>query len=423
MRRIATRRAALAAALLTGAATLAAALELPYAPQRRRAQFRNDPGYALLPYAYSLPGIGVGYGVLGALSKWGGGDADWLASAFTGDADGAALAVHGYPVVRRRLILDAGVVRLSRTSIQSYGRRGMDTSKDDYILARFGESLFGGARLTLTSPDRQAEAFVAYYAGTARLESLRDRAGGLIASSRSSPRYRADTEIVGVRLDLTDDYQDPRRGLRLEPNAWRTPPVAGGPEFLFTDLSATAFVPLGRRSTWAFNAMASDAYVLRQGVTDPAELQRRQGFSCDSLADAGDRARCSDYISNISAMNAHGTATMLGGFSRLRAYPEGRYKGAHTRFLGSELRWNLTDEFKPFDIYVMRDIRTAVQVAFFYELGTVADTEGALWKTTRSAGGAGLRVITASGLVYRFDLAAGQEGVQPSVFFQYPWEL
>lgn len=417
------RRLRLAVGLLFATAAAAASLEFPSAPERRRPQFRHDPGYAVLPYAYSLPGIGVGYGVLGALTKPGGSDADWLGTAFGGDADGQAMAVHGLPIVKRRLIVDAGFARLSRTSIQSYALRGMDTGKDDYTLARFGESLFGGARLTLTSESRQFEVFGAYYAGTARLESLRDRSGNLIVASRSSPRYRVDTEIAGIRLDLTDDYQDPRRGLRLEPYAWRTPPVAGGPEFVFTDLSATAFVPLGKRSTWAFNALVSDAYVLRKGVTDPAELQRRQGFDCATLTDPDQRSRCSHFIDNIAAANAYGTATMLGGFSRLRAYPEGRFKGAHARFLGSELRWNLTDEFKPFDIYVMRDIRTAVQVALFYELGTVADTEGALWRTTRSAGGAGLRVVTASGLVYRFDLAAGQEGVQPSVFFQYPWEL
>lgn len=42
---------------------------------------------------------------------------------------------------------------------------------------------------------------------------------------------------------------------------------------------------------------------------------------------------------------------------------------------------------------------------------------------TRSSYGAGLRVVTASGEVCRIDLAAGSEGVQPSIFFQYPWEL
>lgn len=417
------RARTLAVLLLAGGAAAAAALDFPSAPARRRPQFRNDPGYALLPYAYSLPGIGVGYGLLGALSKPGRSDADWIATAFTGDADGEAAAVHSLPVVPRRLILDAGIARLSRTTIQSYASRGMSSGKDDFSLARFGESLFGGARLTATGPDRRAEAFAAYYAGTARLESLRDRQGSLIVSSQNAPRYRTDTEIVGARLDLTDDYVDPRRGLRLEPSVWRTPPLAGGPEYVFTDLSATGFVPLGRRSTWAFNALVSDAYVTRKGVTDPAELERRQGLSCEALTDPKQRADCAAYLANVAALDGYGTATMLGGVSRLRAYPEGRYKGAHARFLGTELRWNLTDEFTPFDIYVMKDIRTSVQLALFYELGTVADAEGALWKTTRSSGGAGLRVITASGLVYRFDLAAGQEGVQPSVFFQYPWEL
>lgn len=89
--------------------------------------------------------------------------------------------------------------------------------------------------------------------------------------------------------------------------------------------------------------------------------------------------------------------------------------------MGTEVRWNLTDEVTPFNIYIMKDIRTAVQLAFFYEVGTVSD--GALWVETRSSGGAGLRIVTGSGLVYRLDLSAGQEGFQPSVFFQYPWEL
>ena len=46
-----------------------------------------------------------------------------------------------------------------------------------------------------------------------------------------------------------------------------------------------------------------------------------------------------------------------------------------------------------------------------------------MWDAVRQSYGAGLRVVTASGLVYRLDLATGDEGPQPSVFFQYPWEL
>ncbi len=73
------------------------------------------------------------------------------------------------------------------------------------------------------------------------------------------------------------------------------------------------------------------------------------------------------------AENTFGTATQLGGFSRLRSYSQGRYKGAHTLFYGTEIRWNLTDESTPYNIFVMKDVRTAVQVAAFYEIGSTAD--------------------------------------------------
>jgi hypothetical protein len=33
----------------------------------------------------------------------------------------------------------------------------------------------------------------------------------------------------------------------------------------------------------------------------------------------------------------------------------------------------------------------------------------------------GFRMLTASGQVYRVDLASGNEGFQTSVFFAYPW--
>jgi hypothetical protein len=404
-------------AVLCAAATGAAAA----VPVRRRPQFRHDPGYALVPYFYNLPGIGWGYGVLGAATKVGGSNTDVSATAFGGDADGQALGIDGIHLIPKTLILDLGAARISRSAIQSYSRRGMSTGKDDYALVEFGNFLFAGSRLTATFLERRVEAFGAYYAGSARLDALRDRSGNLILSSSNEPTRTFDMSIVGACLDLTDDYQDPRRGVRLEPSLWRSAPKGDSPDYFLTDFNATAFVPLGRRSTWAFNYLRSDAHVLRRGETDPAALERRQGLDCAALTDP-DRAReCRDYISVLAAQNARGTATQLGGFSRLRSYPEGRYKGAHAEFLGAELRWNLTDEVTPFDIYVMKDIRTAVQVAVFYEIGTVSD--GALWATTRSSAGTGLRIVTGSGLVYRLDLAGGQEGFQPSVFFQYPWEL
>ena len=194
-----------------------------------------------------------------------------------------------------------------------------------------------------------------------------------------------------------------------------------GPDFFYMDYSATAYVPLGRASTWAFNYFRSDAYVLSKGETDPGEIAHHMGLDCSTIKDPQGQAECRQVIDNIIAENTYGTASSLGGLSRLRSYPEGRYKGAHTEFFGTEIRWNVSEEYKPFNIGIMKDIRTAFQVALFYEVGTVSDWRSELWDITRSSYGAGLRMVTASGLVYRVDFASGSEGVQTSIFFQYPW--
>jgi outer membrane protein assembly factor BamA len=234
--------------------------------------------------------------------------------------------------------------------------------------------------------------------------------------------------MVGTRVDLTDDYGDPRRGIRFDVTRSMSPPHDSGPDYYVMDYSTTGYIPLGRRSTWAFNYFRSDAVVRRQGVTDPDELRRLQGLDCDDPAlTPEERDRCNQaidqVIDNMVANNTYGTATQLGGFSRLRSYSQGRYKGAHTVFYGTEIRWNLTDERTPYDIFIMKDVRTSVQVALFYEIGSTADLRSELGDIMRDSYGIGLRVVTASGIVFRGDFAFGKEGFEPQVFIGYPWEI
>jgi hypothetical protein len=80
-------------------------------------------------------------------------------------------------------------------------------------------------------------------------------------------------------------------------------------------------------------------------------------------------------------------------------------------------------ESSPFDIFVMNDIRTSLQVACFYELGSTADLQQDVGKTWRDSYGVGLRMITASGVVFRADIANGQDGVATEIFIGYPWEI
>lgn len=412
-----------ASALAVLAAAALSPAQAGWSPDRRRAQFQTDSGYAVFPYVYSLPGIGKGVGLLGGVTNVGGTHADLAGTFFAGDVNGQAVGVNSVHLLPRRLILDFGGVHLDRMSIQSYFSRGMASSKEDHSLAEFGSALFGGGRLTATFLDRRAEGFLGYYGGRARFTALRDRDGNRIAGVSGESKTSVGTPILGGRLDLTDDYVDPRRGLLVEPSVTFSPRRGTGPGYHTTDASLTAYVPVGSRNTWAFNFFRSDAHVTREGRTDPSLLADGLGLDCEALPGAAAQAQCRQYAANAAAENAHGSATSLGGLSRLRSYPTGRFQGAHTEFIGTEFRWNVSDRTLPFNVYFMKDIRTALQIAFFYELGSVADQRGQLWKKARSTYGAGLRLATASGLVYRMDFAAGQEGAQPSIFFQYPWQL
>jgi hypothetical protein len=390
-------------------------------PDRRKDQFNTVPGWLIAPYIFDYPGLGKGYGIVGGATNIGGTYTTVGGTVFTGDVIGQAAGIYGIHLIPRQLILDAGAIYVSRITLLSYSQRGMGTQKNDHTLLEYGSDAFSGSRLTATFFDRRFELFAGIYGGHAQFKSILDRDGNVIIEAQNAAKTRTMTIVFGTRLDMTDDYLDPRRGFRFEMSRWNTPAQDLGPDFFFMDYSATAYVPFGRASTWAFNYFRSDAYVLSKGETDPSVIAQHLGLDCSTITNPQQQAQCQQVIDNEIAANTYGTASSLGGLSRLRSYPEGRYKGAHTEFFGTEIRWNVTEEYKPFNIVIMKDVRTAFQIALFYEIGTVSDRRSELWDITRSSYGVGFRMVTASGLVYRVDLASGNEGFQTSVFFQYPW--
>jgi outer membrane protein assembly factor BamA len=205
---------------------------------------------------------------------------------------------------------------------------------------------------------------------------------------------------------------------------WWSPPASDNdPDFYRMEYNATAYFPLGKRSTWLLNYFRSDAHVTRQGETDPAAIEDQQGLDCsDPSLTPQQQADCRDVVNNIIASNTYGTAASLGGTSHLRSYPEGRFTGAHMVFYGTEIRWTLTEEAHPFDIFIAKDVRTVLQVAAFYEIGSVADLRQDLGNLYRASYGAGFRMVTASGIVLRADVATGREGIETTIIFGYPWE-
>lgn len=300
----------------------------------------------------------------------------------------------------------------------------MNTDKDNYLLLDVGNSEYFGGRLTATFLDRRFEMYGAWYGGASKLRSIRDKDGNVIVEAQNASRQSSHTSIFGTRIDLTDDYDDPRRGARLAVTRSSSPPIDSGPDFSVMDYNLTAYLPVGSRNTWAFNYLRSDAIVSSKGETDPAKIQNQRGINCsDPALTPQQQQYCADAVNLVIANNTYGTATSLGGFDRLRSYSQGRYRGAHTLFYGSEFRWNLTDEAKPFNLFIMKDIRTSVQLAAFYEIGSTADRRDDVGKTWRKSYGIGFRMITASGVVFRGDIADGHDGISTAIFIGYPWEL
>lgn len=408
----------------TDAATEPAVIARDFIPDRRKDQFQTSFGYALFPYPYSLPGIGQGLSLVGGAMNIANTYTDAYALIWGGDVEGLAAGIGDIHLIPQRLIFDGGYSAVSSGSFRSYSERGMNTAKDDYRLIATKDMQYYGGRLTATFFDRRFEVFGNWYQGAVRLDSIRDKDGNLIVEAKDASREWGSNTMAGTRIDLTDDYADPRRGVRININGNWSPPHNSAANSYVVNYDVTAFAPIGKRSTWAFNFLRSDAVVTRKGETDPAKLQEQQGVNCSggSLS-AQEQEYCAEVFKAAATANTYGTATSLGGFGRLRSYSQGRYSGAHTLFFGTEIRWNLTDESTPFNIFVMKDIRTAFQLAAFLETGSTADLRRDLGNTWRNTYGIGARMITASGVVFRADLATGHEGFEPNIWIAYPWEI
>jgi hypothetical protein len=414
-----------AVAIIVLLTVLSSAWSLPESvPERRKLQFMSDRGYYIFPMPYSIPGVGDGVGVIGIGMNMGGTYTDLFGFALAGGLPGWGVGVSDIHIVPKTLILDVTSIQFGKSTITSYEQRGMQSGEHDYSYLQFARYGFTGGRLTATFADRRFEVYGGGYLIGSQLDKVLDQDGNAILDVQGSPTWRTKVYGVGIRGDLTDDYYDPRRGVRLDVGRWWSPPTSDNdPDFYRMEYNATAYFPLGKRSTWLLNYFRSDAHVTRQGETDPAAIEDQQGLDCsDPSLTPQQQADCRDVVNNIIASNTYGTAASLGGTSHLRSYPEGRFTGAHMVFYGTEIRWTLTEEAHPFDIFIAKDVRTVLQVAAFYEIGSVADLRQDLGNLYRASYGAGFRMVTASGIVLRADVATGREGIETTIIFGYPWE-
>jgi len=389
---------------------------------RRRDQFQTESGYYVFPFPYSLPGVGDGVALLGVVPNVSETHADIFGYVLQGDLKGVGVTASDIHLVDRHLIMDVSGSSFNKVSLQAYNTRGISGDKDDYLIMEMDDNDFFGSRLTATWLDRMFEFYLMGYTGYWQLSAIRDKDGELIQATDSADREDFQAYAAGSRIDYTDDYLNPRVGLRFDLTARHSPRREDyAPDQFAMQYNFTGYYPFRRWDTLVFNYYQADAHVRKEGETDPLAVQGIMGLDC-TLGTADQQADCLKLVDNVVAGNKYGTVDGLGGTSRLRSYPMGRYNAAHTQFAGIEYRWNLTDESTPFDIFIAKDVRSALQLAFFYEIGTVADRRRDLGEKMRHSYGIGGRLVTESGMVIRADVAHGREGLGVTIIAGFPWE-
>jgi len=390
--------------------------------ERRKPQFPTDAAHLFVPLPYSMPGIGQGYFLMGYLSNMYDTTADLAVISTQGDARGNLIQLDEIPLITDRLHLNLFGMDISSATVNDYETRGMDSSQEGYNLLELGRVKQGSAELSLSFWDRRLALSARYANVHNELDAIRNSDGDVLTRFSSPYVTKGIQRSLGMMLDLTDDYQDPRRGLRLRLGVQDHPAAnTDAADYYVTDASLLYYLPVNRTDTLAFNYYRSDAHIRSTGLLDADAIRSDLGSTCDPLDTACLDAEA-QRVQNILDERRYGTATSLGGKDRLRSYPDGRFSGAHMAFVGVEFRTNFIQETTPFDYFIWKDIRTGVQLALFGELGTVAETNDALWQERRSSYGIGARIITASGSVYRADWATGSEGSEFTVFFFYPWQ-
>jgi len=408
--------------------TFAAAFDtnaaLDFGPQRRQDQFESNSGYLVFPTPYTLPGIGSGMMLIGSAGNIYETNADAYVVMFQGDASGYFSEVSEVFLLPKLLYVNRLQALITSFGMNSYSKRGMDTKKDDYNIMVGNRYAMGYNRAALTFFERRLEVSIGQQVSDGRINKILTPQEELVFEYTDPQKFESKMVIKQLQVDLTDDFNDPRSGFRAGIVTYDHPAAnIEAPDYAVTDLYASYYLPIWEQSSWVFTYFDSGASVRRKGLTDLETLKTRNNFgACQQASSQTDcETAVLEGINNTIAANSNGTANPLGGPNRLRSYPSGRFTGAYTRMIGTEFRWNISTDKSAIDWYILQDVQEAFQMAFFYEQGTVAESRADLGSINRSSVGAGVRLVTGSGSVYRFDVASGEEGAEVTLLFNYPW--
>ena len=405
----------------------------------RRQTSKPQLSYFLYPIVGNIPGIQSFYGIGATASGIASTGTDLTAILLQGSAN-ENFAKEGnnnnnfqlqiltvtdlpilQPIISNPALNDLATISLfygniTNVAFPQRAERGIDSQKDDFNYILLNRAQFTGLELAFHFFEDQLELYYTKTGGSAEpLGFFNNKTKKFTSAEDAKVQDRGDGGRWGIYLDDTDSRRDPRIGYRFQYERYDYPSTRGeAPAYYQEDYNLTGFIPIfdGDRGILVINQFFSSSAVTQAGtVVDGEGICRR---------DDKDNLINKDLCSIAKRESKLGNATSLGGTLRLRGYPSNRFFDSYTNFQGLELRWYALETEKAFDLVIEKGVYTSMQLAFFYEQGTVAGKISELWENFKNSYGVGARFIFQS-LILRADLGFSDEGREIVVFVGYPF--
>jgi len=389
----------------------------------RRKTFESEISWFVYPVVGSIPGVQDFYGLGGTVSGIGGSESDITAISLRGKAEYFEddfqidiLSIFDVPLFTEHLTFTWFSTKI-RNAGWPEGERGIDSDPDSmyYLLASNVDA--SGGELSVNVLENQLEFYYAYSDASVKPYGLVDPNGTFYNAQNSgiieSPRgFR-----YGIYLDDTDNRRDPRIGYRFQYEKWGQPSSrAGNSEYFQEDYNLSGYIPVlaEGKGVLVLNQFFGSSTVIKKGTVDQSL------YVCNNTLKPGCQALLDELYARQVAEAENGKATSLGGTNRLRGYRTNRFYDSYTNFRGAEFRWYVHEVQEAFNYFLEKGTFAGLQLAFFYEQGTVSPDKASLWKNMRSSYGAGTRFIFNT-IIVRIDRGFGKEGGETTFFVGYPF--
>ena len=336
------------------------------------------------------------------------------------DINAYGLTIIDFPIFSNDFTFSPARLAATKYSISFY-ERGINSDPDRKLTIMADSVAQNIGEISYYFLDRQIELFYTFFNAEIDFYGYQDFNGNLV-SLKDVDNFGTGsnkwTERWGILIDDTDFRRDPRIGYFIKLDRWQWPSRTPQESSWFQyDLETVGYIPIiDMKIILVLTQYLSTSKVISPGKVEKYTCTEQQLLLYPKCQVIIDEAYKRDLENSTK-----GRATALGGFERLRGYPEGRFFDENTNFRGIELRYYFDSVDIDFDVIFAKGFLAEFQLAGFYEQGTVSpDLGDSFWNNFKDSYGLGLRLITGSA-VARLDFGFSKEGGETTAYWDYPF--